>query len=108
MNRVKINYLDTFVPNMSCGTGYSEPDLFQVICDDGTAKVVDIDIWYRTEDSAIAEFYSTMRTEFSNCDNLEEALEMWKTTLQSTDRCPYFWMNEKDKSRNIRNSRLRN
>ncbi|MBP5722380.1 MAG: hypothetical protein J6X18_02190 [Bacteroidales bacterium] len=79
---------------MSCGTGYSEPDMFQVICDDGTAKVVDIDIWYRGEDSSIAEFYRTMRTEFPNCENLEEAFDMWKTTLQSTNRCPYFWMNK--------------
>ena len=94
MKITNFDYLEKHVPNMSCGTGYSQPDKFHVICDNGAAKDVYIDIWYRTEEGSITEFYETMRNEFPDCENLDEAFEMWRTALKSTRACPYFWMDE--------------
>ena len=99
MKITKISYLERYRPNMSCGTGYSEPDIFQVICDNGTAKNVWIDIWYCSEEGSISEFYETMKEEFPDCKNLDEAFEMWRTALKGAGACPYFWMNEIEKAK---------
>ena len=40
-----IKFIEHFRPNCSCGTGYSEPDKFHVICDTGFETDVWIDIY---------------------------------------------------------------
>lgn len=34
MKIVSIKYLETLIPNMSSGTGYSESDKFHIVCDE--------------------------------------------------------------------------
>ena len=84
----EIKYLKTFVPNSSCGTGYSEPNKFHVVGDDGIEKDIWIDIWYLPEDLIYNRVVETLKQEFDNIENIDEVFKMLKTKS-----CPYFWMN---------------
>lgn len=46
----KCKFIEHVVPNMSCGTGYSEYDVFLITLEDGRAKKVYVDMWYVPED----------------------------------------------------------
>ena len=45
MKIVSFKYLKTFKPQGSCGTGYSEPDIFEVTLDNGSTINVTVDTW---------------------------------------------------------------
>ena len=94
MKITKIEYIKTLKPNMSCGTGYSEPDKFHIICDTGYETDIWIDIWYLTEDSAEKEFVNSLKRKFGNIENIPEAFEMYKNTLKTSLSCPYYWANK--------------
>ena len=90
------DYIKRDVPNMSCGTGYSEADHFHITCDNGFETDVTIDIWYLTEESSKQEFITTMYETFgSKLENLPEAFEMYKQALRP-HHCPWFWMEEEN------------
>ena len=106
MKITKIEYIKTLRPNMSCGTGYSEPDKFKITCDDNLykndiwhedsfEKEIWIDIWYLTEDSAEKEFVKSIKRNFGNIENFPEAFEMYKEALRSSSTCPYYWAKKK-------------
>ena len=43
-------FIEHVAPNMSCGTGYSEYDVFLITLEDGRTKKVYVDMWYVPED----------------------------------------------------------
>ena len=43
-------FIEHVAPNMSCGTGYSEYDVFLITLEDGRAKKVNVNMWYVPED----------------------------------------------------------
>lgn len=80
MKITDIKYIRTIVPNCSCGTGYSEPDVFEVTFDNGHKTECLIDCWYRPDDKQ--EFFESVER-LSNrlmicIDNIEEAYQMYK------------------------------
>jgi hypothetical protein len=91
MKITKFEYIKTLRPNMSCGTGYSEPDKFHITCNTGYETDIWIDIWYLTEDSAEKEFVETLKREFDNVENIPEAFELYKNALRTSSSCPYYW-----------------
>lgn len=71
------------------GTGYSEPDVFKVCCDDGTTREITIDIWYKTADSVKREFETELQKAFGDtCKNPMEAFGMYAKEVANTS-CPY-------------------
>ena len=92
---MKITYFDFLrhiVPNGSCGTGYSEPDEFEVgyeTKDEESFKTIYIDIWYRPIDAIKEEFLKTIKRHFGNkVENIEEAFEMYAKQI-ANETCPY-------------------
>ena len=94
MKIIEIKYLETFIPKgCSCGTGYSEPDKFHIICDDNlykndiwhkdsNEKDIWIDTWYISGESSIFNiFKNTIYKEIGIIDNIYEAFEMYKKSL---------------------------
>ena len=100
MKITEIKYIKSLVPNMSCGTGYSEPDKFHIICDNGFETDVCIDIYYRTEDDIPECFKEGLGKYFKNIENFNEAFEMYKSEIKKTKSCPWFWMDKNKRNRN--------
>ena len=44
-------FIEHIAPNMSCGTGYSEYDVFLITLEDGRTKKVNVNMWYVPEDN---------------------------------------------------------
>lgn len=82
MKITEIKYIKSLVPNMSCGTGYSEPDKFHIICDNGFETDVWIDIWYRTEKDIPKCFKEGLGKYFENIENFNKAFEMYKSEIK--------------------------
>ena len=92
---VKFEYVKTHVPGGSCGTGYSEPDIFHVTCEDGFETNVWIDIWYLPEKYVKEWFEKGMREKFGEPSdyNFDEAFKMYLEALRPRNGRPYdFWM----------------
>lgn len=93
MRIISIKFKKHFVPNCGGGTGYSEPDIFEVETDFIT-KDVYIDIWYQTEDryysifkEAIEYAFEKYYTHFAKqidlkCRNMDEAFAMYLKALK--------------------------
>jgi len=83
MKITSITFIKHLMPNCSCGTGYSEPDKFHVICDTGFETDVWVDIWYRPMTAWRKEFYNGIyRTFPDGCvENFKEAFEMYIDAL---------------------------
>lgn len=41
-----VEYITTEYPNMSCGTGYSQPSKYKFTYDDDSSEIIKIDTWY--------------------------------------------------------------
>lgn len=80
MNITDIKFIRHIVPNGSSGTGYSEPDVFEVTFDNGFKTECLIDCWYRPDDRQVfAE--AIERLALNNMifiDNIEDAYQMYK------------------------------
>lgn len=78
-----IKFIEHFRPNCSCGTGYSEPDKFHVICDTGYETDIWVDIWYRPMTSYRQEFYDGLFRVFQegSIENLQVAFGMYLDEL---------------------------
>lgn len=87
----KIKHL---TPNACSGTGYSEPDLFEMkyIDENGEefSKNVWIDIWYYTPGMIKSEFTKCMRNRFGAKVNynFDEAYDMYLDQIAEKS-CPY-------------------
>lgn len=80
MKITSIKYIRTIIPNCSCGTGYSEPDVFEVTFDNGFKTKCLIDCWYRPDDRQVfAEAISSLAMDnILFIDNIEEGYQMYK------------------------------
>lgn len=90
MKIISIKKIDHIRPNASSGTGYSEPDLFEVECDNGIKKKIYIDIWYVPASGIYREFKNGIREKFTliSIDNLFEAYNMYLDEI-AEHSCPY-------------------
>jgi len=85
-----IQFLEHFTPNMSCGTGYSEPDTFEVTLDDDSVHKLVVDIWYRPDDYIYIEFKESFEKKFKNkCENFRDAYIMYVNEICDKGLCPY-------------------
>ncbi len=73
---------------MSCGTGYSEPDVFEVKCDNGETHRMVVDIWYCLKEDIKPIFQTELLRVFGWTENMEEAYEMYVDEVAETS-CPY-------------------
>lgn len=90
---INITFKEHIKPNMSCGTGYSEPDKFIVELDNDFKTYVLIDIWYLTEDAIKRNFVHAINyalNRFGSCTNLDEAFNMYVAALANTKYCPDY------------------
>ena len=92
MKITKFEHIRHIVPDGSCGTGYSEPDEFEVEYeteDEVSFKTILIDIWYSPCDHIKEIFLQAMKHYFEEeIENLEEAFEMY-TKQVAEQCCPY-------------------
>lgn len=106
MKILKIEYIKSFIPSGSCGTGYSEPDKFHIVCDknlyendiwheDSNETDIWIDIWYLPENLVKGRFIKDIKKVLGDIENIDEAFELYKQALIPTTKCPYYW---KDKN----------
>lgn len=80
MNITDIKFIRHIVPKGSSGTGYSEPDVFEITFDNGFKTKCLIDCWYRPDDRQVfAEAISNLALDnMLFIDNIEEAYQMYK------------------------------
>lgn len=92
MKIASIDFDSHFCPNMSCGTGYSEPDKFVVTLENGNKYELWVDIWYLPNMNSVKKsFISSIEDKFgSTCANVDEAFEMYTKALPWEHR-PQFW-----------------
>ena len=96
MKIIKIEFIEHIVPNGSCGTGYSEPDKFHIYGDNGLETNILVDIWYKQEKYVKREFINGLRwAGWDNCENIDEAFEMYINALLPTNSYPY-WLKKKN------------
>jgi hypothetical protein len=87
-----LKYLKTFKPHGSCGTGYSEPDIFEVTFDNGETVHMAVDTWYRPASMIHEEFLSAIDwQQFKGVlvDNVEEAYRMYVDEAIAHKLFPY-------------------
>ena len=97
MKITAFKYLKTFKPHGSCGTGYSEPDIFEVTLDNGSTINMAVDTWYRPASMIYGEFKSAI--DWANghsyalrgnpVDNMQEAYEMYVDEAIAHKCLPY-------------------
>ena len=80
MKITDIKFIRHIVPGGSSGTGYSEPDVFEVTFDNGFKTKCLIDCWYRPDDKQVfVEAISSLAmNDILLVDNIEEAYQMYK------------------------------
>lgn len=82
MNITDIEFIRRIKPNCSCGTGYSEPDVFEITFDNGFKTKCLIDCWYMPDDKHKQIFIESVERLSNRCmiciDNIEEAYQMYK------------------------------
>lgn len=80
MNITDIEFIRRIKPNCSCGTGYSEPDVFEITFDNGVKTKCLIDCWYRYDDKQVfVEAIERLSLQIMiSIDNIEEAYQMYK------------------------------
>ena len=81
MKIIDIKFIRRIVPNCSSGTGYSEPDVFEITFDNGFKTECLIDCWYRPDDRQVfAEAIGNLAmNNILFIDNIEEAYQIYKT-----------------------------
>lgn len=83
-----IEFVEHIKPNGSCGTGYSEPDVFKVTAD-GTTKTVTVDIWYQPYNAIKPILGDALKRKFGEkCDNLNDAFKLYWAALPDKHK-PY-------------------
>ena len=79
-------FIEHVAPNMSCGTGYSEYDVFLIILENGLTKKVSINMWYVPKDKMKSTVREALKQQLRfdmgdhideiMVDNIDEAYEM--------------------------------
>ena len=80
-----INFLYHVLPTSSCGTGYSEPDLFYINYDDDKEEEIFIDIWSTPKEAWFNEFKKELALKFNinDIDNINEAFQMYLKEIET-------------------------
>lgn len=80
MKITDIEFIRRIVPKGSSGTGYSEPDVFEITFDNGFKTECLIDCWYRPDERQVfAEAIGDLTmNKVLFVDNIEEAYQMYK------------------------------
>jgi hypothetical protein len=80
MKITDIKFIKRIVPNGSSGTGYSEPDVFEVTFDNGFKTECLIDCWYRPDERKVfvEAICDLAMNKILFVDNIEEAYQMYK------------------------------
>lgn len=82
MRITDIRYLYTITPKGASGTGYSEPDKFEITFDNGYKRQCVIDCWYRSNDKQVfeEEMYNLLQEDYNidSISNLYDAYKMYK------------------------------
>lgn len=86
---VKFEHFKRIEANTSCGTGYSEPDIWLVTLEDGTQRKVTIDIWYCPADFLKKQFKEGMSWAGFSDYNVDEAFELYINEICDGKCCPY-------------------
>ena len=96
MKITKIEFIEHIVPKGTCSTGYSEPDKFHIYGNNGLETDIYVDIWFRQEKYVKREFINGLKEAgWYNCENIDEAFEMYINALKSTSTCP-CWLKKKE------------
>lgn len=79
-------FIEHVAPNMSCGTGYSEYDVFLITLEDGRTKKVNVNMWYVPEDKMKSTVREALERQLKfdmgdhideiMVDNIDEVYEM--------------------------------
>ena len=79
-------FIEHIAPNMSCGTGYSEYDVFLITLEDGRTKKVYVNMWYVPEDKMKSTVREALERQLKfdmgdhideiMVDNIDEVYEM--------------------------------
>lgn len=79
-------FIEHVAPNMSCGTGYSEYDVFLITLEDGRTKKVNVNMWYVSEDKMKSTVREALERQLKfdmgdhideiMVDNIDEVYEM--------------------------------
>lgn len=79
-------FIEHVAPNMSCGTGYSEYDVFLITLEDGCTKKVSINMWYVPKDKMKSTVLEALGRQLKfdmgdhideiTVDNIDETYEM--------------------------------
>lgn len=83
-----IKYIKTLIPEGSGGTGYSQPNYFNVVLESGDKRRIKVDIWYIPVEMIRPEFISSL-WQLGEIDNLEQAYEMYVDEIITNRLCPY-------------------
>jgi len=79
MKVVKVEYIRTIAPHMSCGTGFSKITVVKVTTDSGYECEIAVDDWYAPYDRGLEIFEDALRRKIPvRCSNLEEAYKMYR------------------------------
>lgn len=81
-----IKFLKHIQPNRSCGTGYSEPDEFEVETTRGIKFNIYIDTWYVNDENKIHNiFVKSLKKPIQEgiIENIEEAYDMYINELKN-------------------------
>lgn len=80
MKITDIKFIRHIAPKGSSGTGYSEPDVFEITFDNGFKTKCLIDCWYRPDDRQVfVEAIGNLAMDnVLFVDNIEEAYQMYK------------------------------
>ena len=91
MNVKKIEFIKKIRPQCSCGTGYGEPDVFDVILENGIVKRVLIDMWYVPDELRRERFREQFNREMwldlgdhveeIYIENMDDAFDMYEHQL---------------------------
>ena len=79
MKVISLKLRNHLTPNGSSGTGYSEPDLFDIRLENGSMTDLMVDIWYCPSFAIKNVFEEAVNEEFADnpIDNLDEMWDMY-------------------------------
>ena len=92
MRILSIKFKEHLIPKGSCGTGYSEPDVF-IVETDVVTKDIWIDVWYRDKEDYCKIFTEAIHSQLEDCykhfegqidtkvRNMDEAYQMYLNAI---------------------------
>ena len=105
LNITNIEFIEHIVPKGSCGTGYSEPDKFNITFENGQTKKVLIDIWYLPEKYIRGRFEkdltNALEWDILSTDQIIKVENMYDAYKMYLEACKEYYKWDVDKILNI-------